>query len=112
MCQPGITTVTPPSHTGPLSYAQPKYPAMYGRIRMAGEAGDEVVGGKDKLMEYISEAVASQNGSMAEILMAILRAVQALDAGLLQKFMLALEAMQFNVNGREFARLVRSANGT
>jgi hypothetical protein len=83
-----------------------------GRIRMAGEAGDEVVGGKDKLMEYISEAVASQNGSMAETLMAILRAVQALDAGLLQKFMLALEAMQFNVNGREFARLVRSANGT
>lgn len=83
-----------------------------GRIRMAGEAGDEVVGGKDKLMEYIGEAVAAQNGSMAETLMAILRSVQALDAGLLQKFMLALEAMQFNVNGREFARLVRSANGT
>ena len=58
-------------------------------------------------LQYVQEAVAAQNAELLSVLRLILQAILAMDAGLLEKLMEALESMRFEIRNREFARLVR-----
>ena len=81
-----------------------------GQIMAGGEAGDEVVSGKDTLMTMISDAVEEKNSSMIEVLMKILEAILMLDENMGGNLREALEGTAFKVNNREFARLVKAVN--
>lgn len=79
-------------------------------VMVGGEAGAEAIAPIDTLKGYVSEAVASQNEELVEILERILNAIVNSDDELLGKMVTALESMQFTINNREFARLVRQVN--
>lgn len=75
---------------------------------VGGEAGPEAVAPIDVLQDYVAEAVANQNAQLVEVLQAILNAIVKMDAGLANKLLNAIEnGMAFEVNGREFGRMVR-----
>lgn len=78
-----------------------------GNAMVGGEAGPEAVAPIETLQQYVGEAVAGQNAEMLAVLYQILQAILAMDAGLLEKMIVALEAMRFDMNHREFARMVR-----
>ena len=81
-----------------------------GQIMAGGEAGDEVVSGKDTLMAMIEDAVDTKNSALIEILVKILDAILALDENMGGNLRDALAGTEFKVNNREFARLVRTVN--
>lgn len=81
-----------------------------GQIMAGGEAGDEVVSGKDTLMAMIEDAVGTKNSALIEILLKILDAILALDENMGGNLRDALAGTEFKVNNREFARLVRTVN--
>ena len=81
-----------------------------GQIMAGGEAGDEVVSGKDTLMAMIEDAVETKNSALIEILVKILDAILALDENMGGNLRDALAGTEFKVNNREFARLVRTVN--
>lgn len=81
-----------------------------GQIMAGGEAGDEVVSGKDTLMTMIEDAVETKNSALIEILVKILDAILALDENMGGNLRDALAGTEFKVNNREFARLVRTVN--
>ena len=81
-----------------------------GQIMAGGEAGDEVVSGKDTLMAMIEDAVETKNSALIEILLKILNAILALDENMGGNLRDALAGTEFKVNNREFARLVRTVN--
>ena len=78
-----------------------------GNAMVGGEAGPEAVAPIETLQQYVQEAVAAQNAELLSVLRLILQAILAMDAGLLEKLMEALESMRFEIRNREFARLVR-----
>lgn len=72
-----------------------------------GEAGSETVVGTDNLMSMIQTAVNKRDGDVGFLLSAILAIMQKIDKNLYDTIVRALSEMQFTINGREFARLVR-----
>lgn len=81
-----------------------------GQIMAGGEAGDEVVSGKNTLMAMIEDAVETKNSALIEILVKILDAILTLDENMGGNLRDALAGTEFKVNNREFARLVRTVN--
>ena len=79
-------------------------------LMVGGEAGKEAVAPIDVLQRYVAEAVASQNAGLIEILQKILLAIYTMNDGMKDNFIEALESMRFDVNKREFARLVKVVN--
>ena len=80
------------------------------RLMVGGEAGPEAIAPIDVLQNYIAEAVAAQNTGLVEILQKILAAILSNNEEMKDKFMEALEEMRFDINNREFARLVKAVN--
>ena len=79
-----------------------------GNAMVGGEAGAEAVAPIDVLQGYVREAVNGSNAELVSVLKAILAAIMDLDAGLQNKLINALiSGVGFEVNGREFGRLVR-----
>ena len=81
-----------------------------GQIMAGGEAGSEVVSGTETLMNMISNAVATQNTALIAVLERILDAILALDANMGGNMREAIENTRFELNNREFARLVKAVN--
>lgn len=79
-----------------------------GQIMAGGEAGSEVVSGTAKLMEMISQAVASQNAALIAVLELILAAIRKNNSELADCLREAMEGMSFKIHNREFARLVKA----
>ena len=79
-------------------------------LMVGGEAGPEAIAPIDILQKYIAEAVAAQNSGLVEILQKILAAILSNNEEMKDKFMEALEEMRFDINNREFARLVKAVN--
>ena len=84
------------------------YNAKSNQFLGGGEAGSETVVGTESLMNMIKSAVASENSELIAVLKQILEAITDLDDGLVKKFCEALLNMKFQINDREFARLVRA----
>lgn len=80
------------------------------RLMVGGEAGPEAVAPIDTLQRYIAEAVAAQNSGLVDILQKILSAILSGNIEMKDKFIEALEEMRFDINNREFARLVKAVN--
>lgn len=80
------------------------------KLMVGGEAGPEAVAPIDVLQKYIAEAVAAQNTGLVDILQKILAAIISNNEEMKDKFMEALEEMRFDINNREFARLVKAVN--
>lgn len=78
------------------------------QLLAGGEAGSETVVGTESLMSMIKSAVAAENNELAAVMKQILDAVVSLDEGLEGKFCNALLNMKFQINEREFARLVKA----
>ena len=79
-------------------------------LMVGGEAGPEAIAPIDTLQNYIAEAVAAPNTGLVEILQKILAAILSNNEEMKDKFMEALEEMRFDINNREFARLVKAVN--
>jgi gas vesicle protein len=80
------------------------------KLMVGGEAGAEAIAPIDVLQKYISEAVAAQNAGLVDVLQKILAAILSNNEEMKDKFMEALEEMRFDINNREFARLVKAVN--
>ena len=80
------------------------------RLMVGGEAGPEAVAPIEVLQKYIEESVAAQNTGLVEILQKILAAILSNNEEMKDKFIEALEEMRFDINNREFARLVKAVN--
>lgn len=75
---------------------------------IGGEAGDEAIAPIDVLQGYVSEAVASQNAQLVEVLQAILAAIVKMDSRMADNLLNAItNGLSWEVNGREFGRMVR-----
>lgn len=90
---------------------QPTIFGMSGNTLLGGgEAGMEAVAPIDVLQGYVAEAVASQNAGLLAVLEQILLAIVAMDSNMGGNLQKALEGTSFEVNNREFARLVKAVN--
>lgn len=78
------------------------------QLMAGGEAGSETVVGTESLMDMIKSAVASENNELISVLKSILEAIHSMDEGLEGKFYHALLNTNFQINDREFARLVKA----
>lgn len=89
-------------------------PTVFGRngnnLMVGGEAGAEAIAPIDVLQGYIAQAVASQNAALVAVLQKILEAILAMDENMGGNLRDALENTAFEVNHREFARLVKAVN--
>lgn len=81
-----------------------------GATMVGGEAGAEAVAPIDTLQGYVRDAVAEQNSALIEVLNTILKVISEIDETMAQKLYEAMLGMQFKINDREFARLVRAVN--
>ncbi|MFA9375596.1 MAG: hypothetical protein ACERKZ_02465 [Lachnotalea sp.] len=79
-----------------------------GKTMVGGEAGAEAIAPISTLQQYIAEAVTSQNAELISVLNLILQAIYSMDEGLGEKLFNALLNMKFEINNREFARLVKA----
>ena len=86
------------------------YDARSGNLLGGGEAGAEVVSGATTLMNMIQNAVAGKNEELVAVLLKILDAILALDENMGGNLREALDGMSWNMNRREFARLVKAVN--
>ena len=84
------------------------YNAKTGQYMGGGEAGSEVVSGTNTLMTMIQGAVATQNGELVIVLYKILEAILTLDENMGGHLREALAGTSFEINKREFARLVKA----
>ena len=76
--------------------------------QVVGEAGPEAVAPISVLQKYVADAVDNSNGHMAALLEKILEAILAKGDDMEEKITRAMASMRFEVNGREFARLVKA----
>ncbi len=84
------------------------YDPKANQLLAGGEAGSETVVGTKSLMQMIQSAVSSENDELIAVLHLILEAIYTLDEGLGEKFYRALLNTRFQINEREFARLVKA----
>ena len=85
------------------------YNPATGTAHVGGEAGDEAIAPISTLQQYVSSAVASQNGALVAILSKILDAIIQMDENMGGNLRDALDGVSFDVNKREFARLVKES---
>lgn len=85
------------------------YNPATGTFQGGGEAGDEAIAPISTLQQYVSQAVASQNAGLIEILSRILEAILAMDESMGGHLRDALDGVTLDLNRREFARLVRES---
>lgn len=89
-------------------------PTVFGmngsRLMAGGEAGPEAIAPIDVLQGYIAQAVAAQNTALVAVLQQILEAILAMDENMGGNLRDALEGTAFEMNHREFARLVKAVN--
>lgn len=89
-------------------------PTVFGingnNLMVGGEASAEAIAPIDVLQGYVAEAVASQNAGLVAMLEKILLAIMAMDSNMGGNLKAALEGTSFEVNNREFARLVKAVN--
>lgn len=76
-------------------------------LQGVGEAGAEAVAPIDTLQQYVASAVASQNEGVIYALQNILNAIQSLDGNMGDNMRYALNGTAFELNRREFGRLVK-----
>lgn len=76
---------------------------------IGGEKGAEAVAPIDVLQGYVSEAVASQNAGLIDVLYRILEAILAMDENMGGNLRDALDGTSLKVGEREFARLVNKS---
>lgn len=76
-------------------------------LQGVGEAGAEAVAPIDTLQQYVASAVASQNGEIVSVLKNIQAAIMSLDGNMGESMRYALNGTSFEVNHREFGRLVK-----
>ena len=87
------------------------YSAATGKFLGGGEGqGSEVVAGTNTLMNMIASTVAMQNADIAMALYKILDAILSLDENMGGHMREALSGTSFEINKREFARLVKAVN--
>lgn len=86
------------------------YNAESGKFMGGGEAGSEIVSGTDMLMGMIQNAVANQNGELIAVLVKILNAIVSMDESMGENLREALAGTAFEINRREFGRLVKAVN--
>lgn len=79
-----------------------------GKVMAGGEAGAEAIAPIETLQKYVTDAVVGQNAELMAVLNLILKAIYSLDEGLGEKLRTALLDLKFQVNEREFGRLVRA----
>jgi hypothetical protein len=77
---------------------------------IGGEKKPEAVAPIDVLQGYVAEAVASQNAGLVAVLEKILYAIIDMDDNMGGNLRKALEDTSLELNGREFARLVKAVN--
>ena len=77
---------------------------------LVGEAGPEAVAPIDVLQGYVKTAVAEANGNKDSEIAALKEVVQDLVSALPDMMVSAFSSMRFDVNNREFARLVKAVN--
>ena len=80
------------------------------KLMVGGEAGAEAIAPIDVLQGYVAEAVASQNATLVAVLEKILLSIMSMDGNMAGNMQKALGNMTFNINNREFARLVKAVN--
>lgn len=81
---------------------------MYGnRPMVAGEKGKEAIAPIDTLQTYVSQAVASQNAGLIDVLDRILDAIVNVGENMGGNMREALDGTSLSINNREFGRLVR-----
>ena len=83
------------------------YNPMTGKAMAGGEAGAEAIAPINILQGYVAEAVASQNEGLVAVLFKILDAIITLDGNMGGHLREALDGTTFEMNKREFARLVK-----
>jgi tape measure domain-containing protein len=80
------------------------------KLMVGGEAGPEAIAPIATLQKYVSEAVASQNAELVEVLYKILGAIHSVDGNMGENMREALAGTSLNLDRREFARLVKAVN--
>ena len=81
-----------------------------GKAMVGGEAGAEAIAPIDVLQGYVAQAVASQNAGLVDVLYKILDAILSMDENMGGNLREALAGTSFEVDNREFARLVKAVN--
>ena len=84
------------------------YDASTGQLMGGGDAGSEVVTGTGTLMEMIASVVASKNTDLINVLVKILAAITGMDENMASNLREAMEGTTFEVDRREFGRLVKA----
>lgn len=79
-------------------------------LMVGGEAGPEAVAPIATLQKYITDAVASQNADLVEVLYKILAAILSMDGNMAENMREALAGTSLNLDRREFGRLVKAVN--
>lgn len=80
------------------------------KLMVGGEAGPEAIAPIATLQKYVSDAVASQNADLLEVLYKILAAILSMDGNMGANMREALAGTSLELNNREFARMVKAVN--
>ena len=83
------------------------YNPLTNSAMVGGEAGAEAIAPIDLLQGYVAEAVSNQNNMLVTVLMKILDAIVTMDENMGGNLREALNGTSFEINKREFARLVK-----
>lgn len=90
------------------------YNPSTGNTMVGGEAGDEAVAPIDTLQQYVRVAVSEQNKELISLLeiiaddLHIFREMYSINDSIEEKLASVLRNMRFEINNREFARLVKA----
>lgn len=76
--------------------------------QVVGEAGPEAVAPIGVLQGYVADAVADSNNQLAPLLAKVLEELRAQNEGMEERLINAFASMRFDVNNREFARMVKA----
>lgn len=88
-------------------FSEPTIFATAKGFQGVGEAGAEAVAPIDTLQQYVATAVAEQNGEIVSVLKNIQAAIMSLDGNMGESMRYALSGTSFELNRREFGRLVK-----
>lgn len=79
-------------------------------LMVGGEAGPEAIAPIATLQKYVTDAVASQNAELVDVLYKILAAILAMDGNMGENLREALANTSLDIDRRTFARLVKAVN--
>lgn len=78
-----------------------------GNLKAGGEAGEEITGGSNRIMQMISSAASQGNDALLAALERILQRLEHIEDNLYDNMVKALQTMGVEFDERELARLVR-----